>query len=230
MPSEFDGPMPTLFHLPLSPFCRKVRVALAELGMPFVLEEERVWERREAFLALNPAGTVPALLLDNGHAISDSQTIAEYADETSGMPSLIGETPFDRAETRRLTAWFDGKFDREVSDHLYRERVLKRLAGRGSPETEAIRVGHINLEHHLAYIDSLLNRRHWLAGERFSLADITAGTQLSTLDYMGAVDWQAHQPAYEWYARFKSRPSMRPLLGDRVPGWRPAPHYTNLDF
>ena len=222
--------MATLLHLPLSPYCRKVRIALAELNIPFALEEEPVWERREAFAALNPAATVPVLLLDDGYALAESQAIVEYLEETAEAPVLLGSGAKLRAEIRRLALWFDGKFASEVTDYLYRERIVKRLAGHGPPNSEFVRAGVLNLEQHLRYIDSLLAERHWLAGDRFSLADIAAGAHLSSLDYMGAVPWADHAPAHEWYARFKSRPSVRPLLSDRVPGWRPAAHYANLDF
>jgi len=73
-------------------------------------------------------------------------------------------------------------------------------------------------------------RRRWLAGENFSLADITAAAHLSTLDYLGDVPWDNHEPAKEWYARIKSRPSFRPLLADHIPGAPPPKHYADLDF
>ena len=222
--------MATLLHLPLSPYCRKVRIALGELEIPFALEEEPVWERREPFLALNPAATVPVLLLDDGHALAESQVIVEYLEETAEAPTLLGAGPKARAEVRRLTLWFDNKFASEVTDYLYRERIMKRLAGHGPPNSEFVRAGVLNLEQHLRYIDQVLDQCHWLAGARFSLADIAAGAHLSSLDYMGAVPWANHPQAHEWYARFKSRPSVRPLLSDRLSGWRPAAHYADLDF
>ncbi len=222
--------MATLFHLPLSPYCRKVRVVLNELRIPFALEEEPVWERRDAFLALNPAGTVPVLLLDNGHALVDSQAIVEYLGETADTTALFGDTAVERAEVRRLVFWFDGKFAAEVTDYLYGERVLKRLARGGPPNSEYIRAGSYNLEQHLNYIDLLLSRRHWLASDFFSLADVAAGAHVSSLDYMGAIPWARHPRAHDWYARFKSLPSVRPLLSDRIPHWLPVPHYTDLDF
>ena len=222
--------MATLLHLPLSPYCRKVRIALAELKIAFALEEEPVWERREAFLALNPAATVPVLLLEDGHALAESQAIVEYLEEIAEAPAVLDADPRTRAEIRRLTLWFDNKFASEVTDYLYRERIMKRLAGHGPPNSEFVRAGILNLEQHLRYIDLLLAKRHWLAGDNFSLADVAAGAHLSSLDYMGAVLWSDHPPAYEWYSRFKSRPSVRPLLSDRVRGWRPAAHYANLDF
>src|SRR5271169_1731301 len=100
-----------LFHLPLSPYCRKVRLVLAEKRLPFELRVERVWERREEYLALNPASTVPTLVEDNGLAIPDSNVICEYLDEAYPDGTVVGHTLGERVEVRRLVAWFDGKFD-----------------------------------------------------------------------------------------------------------------------
>ncbi len=67
--------MRTLLHLALSPFSRKVRVALREKNLDFQLRVEKVWERRPEFLALNPAGTVPVLVDEDGTTLADSGVI-----------------------------------------------------------------------------------------------------------------------------------------------------------
>ncbi|MFQ5972955.1 MAG: glutathione S-transferase family protein [Alphaproteobacteria bacterium] len=222
--------MRTLYHQPLCAFARKVRVALAEKQLEFALETEPVWERREAFLALNPAGEVPVLVEEDGATIADSNAICEYLDERYPEPPLIGADLAERAETRRLTAWFDLKFHREVTRNLVDEKIHKRLTGLGQPDSAMIRAGYTNVSYHLEYVGYLIERRNWLAGHRFSLADIAAAAQLSCVDYLGDVPWEDHQPAKDWYARVKSRPSMRPLLADHVIGTPPPRHYADLDF
>ena len=77
---------------------------------------------------------------------------------------------------------------------------------------------------------AITERRRWLGGDHYGLADITAAAHLSCLDYLGDVPWAAHPLAKDWYARVKSRPAFRPLLADRLPGMAPAAHYDNLDF
>lgn len=222
--------MRVLYHFPLSPFSRKVRLALAEKRLPFELREEKVWEKRPEFLALNPAGQVPVLVEENGLVIPDSVVITEYLEETYREVSLLGASPAERVECRRLVAWFDGKFAREVTDKLLVEKVVKRLIGRGVPDAGAIRAGYANLRTHLAYVAELAENRRWLAGEALSLADLAAAAHLSVLDFAGEIDWSVAPAAKEWYARIKSRPSFRPLLTDRVPGLRPPDHYADLDF
>ena len=222
--------MRTLYHLWLSPFCRKVRIVLAEKNLEFDLKVEKLWERREEFLALNPAGDLPVLIEEDGQTLSDAAAIVEFLDETHPEPPLIGRNPAIRAEVRRLSAWFDQKFDKEVTRNLVDEKIMKRFLGMGEPNSQAIRAGSANIHTHLDYIAYLTEERRWLAGNDFSLADITAAAHLSSVDYLGDVPWSDHEPAKEWYARVKSRPSFRALLGDHIPGCPPPKHYADLDF
>jgi len=219
-----------LFHLPLSPFSRKVRLVLAEKRLPFELVLEKVWDRRPDYLEMNPAGTVPTLVEDNGLVIADSQVICEYLDEAYPEVPLIGRTLGERVEVRRLVAWFDGKFSNEVSRPLVHEKAFKRFSGRGNPDAAMLRAGLANLRHHLPYIGWLAEHRQWLAGPSISLADFAAAAHLSALDFIGDVDWTVSPSAKEWYARMKSRPSFRNLLADRVGGIIPPAHYADLDF
>lgn len=222
--------MRILYHLTLSPFARKLRIVLAEKNLDFTLKLEKVWERRPEFLALNPAGEVPVLIEPDGTVLAGTEAIVEYLDEAYREKLLIGINPVDRAEVRRLTAWFDIKMNFEVTENLLGQKMMRRLEGQGQPNSQAIRAGHANLPYHLDYIGYLVERRRWLAGDHFSVADITAAAHLSSLDYLGDVPWEAHAAAKEWYARIKSRPSFRQILADHVPGAPPPKHYDDLDF
>lgn len=222
--------MLVLYHFWLCPFSRKVRIALGEKDVRFELVFEKYWERNEAFLALNPAGQVPVLVDESGTPFSDSGAICEYLDELHPDRPLIGFDAKARAETRRLVAWFDAKFQEEVTRNIVDEKVLKRFMRMGQPDSAAIRAGRQNLSYHLDYIGWLIERRNWLAGDDFSLADIAAAAHLSCLDYLGDVPWNDHEPAKDWYARAKSRPSLRALLSDHIPGLTPPKHYADLDF
>ncbi len=222
--------MPELFHDPMSPFCRKVRVVLDEKGISFSLRMEDVSLRREAFLALNPAGEVPVLVEEDGSALADSRAIVEYLQEIRAEPDMLGTTPAGRAETRRLVAWFDEKMYAEVTRSVVDEKILKWRQRRGRPDSRTLSAAITNLRTHLGYIEYLIERRFWLAGEQFGLADIAAATQISCIDYVGDISWSSWETAREWYARVKSRPSFRPLLEDRLAGMPPADHYADPDF
>ena len=222
--------MRLLYHLPLSPFSRKVRLVLAEKRLPFELKVERPWERRIDYLLLNAAGTVPTLVDEGGLVVPDSGVICEYLDEAYPDTPLLGQSAAERVEVRRLVAWIDGRFAQEVTRNLYGEKIIKRLSAAGQPDATTLRLGFTNLKNHLLYIGWLAETRRWLAGNTFSLADLAAAAHLSALDFSGDVDWAGAPAAREWYARVKSRPSFRPLLGDRVAGITPPTHYADLDF
>jgi glutathione S-transferase len=222
--------MRVLYHLPLSAFSRKIRLVLAERRLPFELKLEKPWEARPEYLEMNPAGTVPTLVEENGLVIPDSNVICEYLEEAYPDTALMGRTLAERVEVRRLIAWFDGRFAQEVTRNLIGEKYIKRMAGRGQPDAMALRAGYANLKAHMAYLGWLAESRKWLAGNTLSLADFAAAGHLSALDFAGEVDWSASQGAKDWYARMKSRPCFRPLLTDRIAGVDPPAHYADLDF
>ena len=235
--------MLTLFHHTLCPHSRFVRLALGEYGLAARLAEERPWERRNDFLTLNPAGSIPVLVEDGQPPVPGASVIAEYIEDrhsgtldgdTEGGERLLPNGAGARVEVRRLASWFNDKFHAEVSGPLVNERVFKRFMtadqGGGPPDTDAIRAARHNIRYHLAYIGWLVRTRDWLAGERLSYADLAAAAHLSAVDYLGDVPWSEDEIARNWYARVKSRPSFRTLLADTLGGIPPAAHYANLDF
>jgi glutathione S-transferase len=222
--------MRTLYHHPLCPFSRLVRIVLAEKKLEFEAQIEKTWERRPEFVALNPAAQTPVLVEENG-ALADSTAIVEYLEEMHREVPLLPAEPMARAEVRRLMAWFGQKIFLDVTDHLVGEKVFKRLeSGAKEPDSRRIRAGFANIHQHLDYIGTLTERHGYLAGGLFTLADIAAAAQISAVDYLGDVPWDRHAPAKDWYARVKSRPSFRVLLADHLPGMPPPRHYANPDF
>ncbi len=221
--------MNTLYHYALSPFCRKVRLSLAEKKIEVGLVEERYWERDAEFVRRNPAGKVPVLKMD-GMTMADSAAICEYIEEAYPDPPLLPKDPKARFEARRLVAWFDDKFYHEVTTKLTGERVNRKVMGTGYPDSSNVKAGAKAIKYHLDYMAHLLEDRRWLAGNAMTLADFAAAAQLSCLDYTSDVDWHRHEAVKDWYAKIKSRPAFRSVLADEVPGFTPAAHYADLDF
>jgi glutathione S-transferase len=221
--------MNRLYHVPLSPFCRKVRLTLAEKKVEVELVEERYWEPSPEFLRRNPAGKVPILRME-GKVLTESQAICEYLEETVPQPPLMPRDAEGRHEVRRLCAWFDDKFHAEVTSKLVYERVNKKVMGQGYPDSKHVKAGAAGIKYHLDYMAWLLDQRRWLAGDAMSLADFTAAAHLSCLDYISDVDWNRQAVVKDWYAKIKSRPSFRTLLMDQVSGFPPPAHYADLDF
>lgn len=211
--------MRVLYHLWLNPFSRKVRIALGEKQLDFELQLEKTWERRTDFLVLNPAGDVPVLVEEDGTVLNNSTVICEYLEDVYPQIDLIGQTPLQKAETRRLMSWFDLKFNHEVTENLIGEKVMKRMLRVGEPHGPAIRAGQTNIHYHLDYIGFLLESRQWLAGDFFSLADIAAVAHISAVDFIGDVPWEDHTEARQWYERICERPSFQALINDEVPGF-----------
>jgi glutathione S-transferase len=218
-----------LYHFPLSPFCRKVRLVLAEKKLEVELVEERYWEPSPEFIRRNPAGKVPVLKID-ARMLSESQAICEYLDESVPQPPLMPRDVDGRYEVRRLCAWFDDKFQSEVTSKLLHERVNKKVMGQGYPDSKNVKAGSQRIKGHLDYMTQLLDERRWLAGDVMTLADLTAAAHLSCLDYISDVDWHRSAVVKDWYAKIKSRPSFRALLADQISGFPPAAHYADLDF
>ncbi|MGB3245441.1 MAG: glutathione S-transferase family protein [Sulfitobacter sp.] len=221
--------MARLFHVPLSPFCRKVRLSLAEKKIEVELVEERYWEQDPDFMRRNPAGKVPVLRLD-GVMMAESAAICEYIEETRPEPSLLPSDPMQRLEVRRLINWFDDKFHSEVTSKLLYERVNKKIMKLGYPDSKNVKSGAKAIKYHLDYMAWLLDHRRWLAGDKMTLADFAAAAHLSSLDYISDVDWTRSEVVKDWYAKIKSRPAFRSILADQMPGFPPPVHYSDLDF
>ena len=221
--------MARLYHTAMSPYCRKVRLILAEKRIECELIEERYWERDPSFLRRNPAAKVPVLEID-GKIMSESAAICEYLEEKYPNPSLMPVDIHQRYEVRRLVGWFDDKFHRDVTSKLVYERVTKKIMGHGYPDSKNVKDGAKKIKFHLDYIAWLLEQRSWLAGDVMSLADFAAAAHLSALDYISDVDWHRSKTLKDWYAKIKSRPAFRSILADQISGFPQPSHYADLDF
>jgi glutathione S-transferase len=220
-----------LYQFPLCPFSRKVRLLLAEKGVGFELWRENPWDLRDDFVRMNPAARTPVIRLDERDlTLVDSRAICEYFEETVDKSPMINGTAAMRAEIRRLVALFDENFFGDVTGPLLHERMKKRLVYRQSPDSRVLREAMKLAHEHLEYIDYLVDTRPWLAGPTMSLADLAAAAQISVADYLGGLDWSGHEQAKAWYSVFKSRPSFRPLLAERMEVIQPPSHYADVNW
>jgi glutathione S-transferase len=222
-----------LYHFAFDPGSRAVRLALAEAKVPFTETHVRPWEDGCPVASLNPSGMPPVLqIAEAGRSLTlcEPAAILGWLEDRSREPVLMPTDPVDRAETRRLVAWFDRRFTDEVNAVLLHERMEKPLLRLGSPEARALRAGRESLRSHLAMMEGLLTTRDALAGRRIGQADIVAAAHLSVLDYFGEVSWATWPGLKTWYMKLKSRPSFRPLLADRFPGVQASAWYADLDF
>ncbi|MBD2842864.1 glutathione S-transferase family protein [Erythrobacter rubeus] len=219
-----------LYQFPLCPFSRKIRLQMGEKNIAYELVREDPWTASDFFFNLNPAGRTPVLVNDDkGIVIADSRAIGEYFEETVDRSPMINGTATGRAEIRRLTALFDENFYADVTAPLLSERMKKRIVLRQPPDSRALREAMKMAHGHLDYMDWLIDNRPWLAGSTMSMADLAAAAQISVADYLGGIDWTGHEQTRGWYAVFKSRPSFRPLLTERMDVIKPPAHYALVD-
>jgi glutathione S-transferase len=225
--------MPRLLQHRLDPASRLARLMFAEYGVGVGLEDVKPWTRDPQLIERNPAATVP-ILLDEGqpdavgvlavlHAIEDRYAPAAVA-------GLFPAAPEVRAEMWRLVEWVLMKLSDEATRYIVEEKIVKRDRPGATPDPAVLRVAKANLVEHMLYFNWLFATRQWMAGEVMSLADFALAAHLSTLDYLGDVDWESAVEVRQWYARIKSRPAFRPLLSDRVGGMPPHAGYADLDF
>ena len=214
------------------------RIALAEKKLKVRELVVNPWQLEPEFTALTVEAMPPVLIDLTQHGtltISGVRAITEYANDGSKRNPLLSEDAFERAEARRICEWFNERFTEEVDAYILSEKVERAVLSQtqydiGPADPKVLREGRIYLAEHLAYLTSLLEKRDWLAGRRYSLGDIAAAAHMSCLDFLGEIHWRDYPLLKTWYQKIKSRPAFRSLLGDRQAGLRTPGHYTDLDF
>jgi len=225
--------MRVLYHFSLDPASRQARIALTEAKLKFKLEEVNPWAPEEKFLQLCAEGTPPALsdVTASGNIlIVGARAICEYMNDTAPKAHLMPSDAPESAEARRLCDWLDMKFTDDVHAYIMHERIEKVMLPSEPPHPPTLRAGREAMHSHFEYLTWLLERRDFLAGRHFSLADIAGVAHLSCLDVIGEIRWRDWPELTAWYQKLKSRPSVQPLLTDRLPGIIPPRHYRDLDF
>ena len=219
-----------LYYMPMCSRSRAARLILKESEIQFESINEPIWKRRIEFLKINPEGELPVIIKDKKIKIIGYFSLAYYLNDKKVGKNLIGKDILIRLEVRRICRWLDNKFFNEVTTNIVEERVFKNLRGLGQPSSEFLKAGRLNLKNHESYFEWILKDRTFIAGEDFTLADISYASYLSCLDYLGEISWSKIPLTKNWYAKIKSRPSFRELLQENIYTIPSAKHYQNLDF
>jgi glutathione S-transferase len=182
-----------------SPYVRKVRVILAEKGLPFEFVEDNVWSAETKMSQFNPLVKVPALLLDDGRPVYDSVVICEYLDALPGGPKFIPSDPRERALVRTEEALGDGICDAGILMRLEKQRD----AARQDPGWIARQ--HSKVESGIAAASRAVATHP--AGN-FTLGDIALACALLWVDFrMPEMGWRKDAALKSWIERIESRPS-----------------------
>lgn len=199
-----------LLYNSIGPNPKVVRMFMAERGieLPRVDVDIRAGEnRREPYLAKNPAGQCPALQLDDGTILAEITSICEYLDEKYPGPSLIGATPEQRAETRMWTRRVDLNIVEPMANGFRFSDGLKMFQDRVHCIPAAADDLKQTAQEGLSWLDGLMGGKQFICGERLTLADILL---FAFVDFFAGVRQPIspdNKNIVAWHARMKSRPS-----------------------
>jgi glutathione S-transferase len=190
-----------------APNPRRVRIFLAEKGIEVPYEEvdiAKAVNRGADFRKKNPMGTLPVLELDDGTYIAESVAICRYFDELQPDPPLMGSDGRDRAVVEMWQRRMEFELLLPIADSFrQRHEFFKDRIEQVPAYAE---VARRTAENRLAWLDQVLADRPFIAGDRYTIADITA---LCAIDF-GRVSKIRVQPEQKNLARWHEAVSARP--------------------
>jgi glutathione S-transferase len=204
----------------MSPFVRKVRIALTEKGLDYTLEEVNPFAPPPEFLEISPLKRIPALRdtdRPEPNTLSDSSVICDYLEHTKPSPSLYPSEAFARARALWFEEYADSLMGQCIGTGLFFERIVKKLM-RGQTDEE---VCQKTLTEKLPPVFDYLERQAgdgFLAGDDFSIADISVGTMFVNFHHAGEALDAAKWPKLAAYvARIHARPSFKTFIDEETP-------------
>ncbi|MFZ4962944.1 glutathione S-transferase family protein [Pseudomonas sp. Mn2068] len=209
-----------IYDMPGFPSPLRVRVALAEKGLASRVEFIRVdvpaaEHKQKAFLEKNPTGTVPVLELDDGTCLAECTAITEYLDNLDGKPTLTGTTPKEKGVIHMMQKRADDQLIDAIGIYFHHatEGLGPQLKPYKSPEWQERAVwGERNREKALngmRYFDQVLQTRPYVAGDQFSMADITVWAGLVFAGFAQIAIPEECTALAAWNARVSERPSVK---------------------
>lgn len=215
-----------IHDIPGFPNPARIRIVLAEKGLEPQFEFVKVdlfaaEHKQPAFLAKNPTGVVPVLELEDGTHIAECVAITEYLDNLDGNPTLTGKTPREKAIIHMMQKRADDQLIDAIGIYFHHATpgLGETLQAYKSPEWEHRKDwGERQLEKFkrgMAYFDGVLADRPYLAGDQFSMADITAYCALLHAAFVGVTVPDDLPALAAWQARIAERPSVKNRSGQQ---------------
>ncbi|MBS0253809.1 MAG: glutathione S-transferase family protein [Proteobacteria bacterium] len=198
----------------LSPFVRKVCVALEEKGMAYQLATANPGGDDPAFREASPLGKIPALR-DGDYTLADSTAIVVYADAKQPQPALLPAEPRARGKAMWFDEWADTVLVASGGKVLFNRLVAPKLLKLPFDEAVALQ-GEAELPRHWAYLEGVVPDDGWLVGD-FSLADIAVASAMRSLTYVGHGPSAAYPRTLAWYNRVAARPSWQAVARAEAP-------------
>lgn len=189
-----------------------VRTFLAERGIELPMEEVDIIagaNRQSEYLKINPAGQLPALQLEDGSLLTEITVICEYLDESQPGEPLMGTTPEARAQVRRWTRWADLNVCEPLANGFRFAEGLPLFQDRMRCLPEAADGLKACVQDKLAWLNTEIEGRDYLAGDRFTLADILLSSFLAFGEQVGQPLNRDLNNISAWYDRCLARPSAK---------------------
>lgn len=168
-----------LYHNPLSPNVRRVRLTAAVLGITLeehVLDFAKGEHKSPAYLALNPNGAVPTLV-DGDFVLSESRAIMQYLAAQKPESGLLPRDEKLRADVTRWQFWDASHFSPTLAGIAF-EKLLKSMFGMGEPDQAKIDEGIKNFRRWGAVLDGRLAGRNYVVGNALTVADLTLAASM----------------------------------------------------
>lgn len=208
--------MTTLYDFSKAPSPRRARIFLAEKGIAHdtvTVDMMKAEQMGEAFRAINPNCTIPALRLDDGTVLTDNAGIIAWGEALYPEPPLLGTTPIEKAEIASWNARIESEGLMPIAEALRNSNPAmqnRALPGPNDyaqiPELAARGLARLNVFFDM--LNARLEGRDFVATDRFSLADITAVVAVDFARAVRVVPNEDHAHLLSWRAGMAARPSM----------------------
>ena len=210
---EVENPMSTVHGASLSPFVRKVRVALREKGVAYDLDPVVPFNLTPDFKKMSPLGKIPVYTPKTGVHIPDSSVIIAYLERTQPNPALYPENPEDMARALFLEEYADAGVVAAAGPVFFQRVIQPRFMGQKTDEAIVKDCLENKLPPLLEWLDNAINGNEYLVGKKFSVADIGVTSPFINLMYGGERVSAAKHPNLSRYLdRMFARPSFNELL------------------
>ncbi|HEY0107398.1 MAG TPA: glutathione S-transferase family protein [Rhizomicrobium sp.] len=205
----------------ISPFVRKVRVVLAEKGVAYELEQVSPFNPPPSFLEISPLKRIPVLRdtdRPEPNTLPDSSIICDYLEHKYPAPALYPAAPFERAKALWYEEYADSAMAAGIGPGLFFERIVKRMMRGQTDEAACQKALTEKLPPVFDHLEIEVADKDYLAGGRFTIADISVGTQLVNFIHAGESVDPARWPKLAAYvARIHARPSFKTLIDAEAP-------------
>jgi len=205
----------------VSPFVRKVRVMLAEKGVPYTLEQVNPFMPPPEFLAISPLKRIPVLRdtdRPEPNTLPDSSIICDYLEHKYPTPALYPSDAFERAKALWYEEYADSVVASNIGTGLFFERVVKKMMRGQTDEAVCQKTLTEKLPPLFDHLEHEVGSKQFLAGGAFSIADIAVGTMFVNFEHAGEkLDSKRWPKLAAYIERIHARPSFKALLDEERP-------------